>query len=233
MEQALASLPNLLTSQHGIAFLLTFLAGLASAASPCVLAAVPLVIAYVGGYAEGSRKKAALFSGLFVLGLSTTFTILGAFASQIGSLLAFTGTWLYLSFAAITIIMGLHILGLIPITLNLSHRIELPWKAKGAIGAFSIGLFTGILSSPCATPVLAVILAYVSTEGDVLYGSSLLFVYAVGHCALIFVAGLSIGLAQAILDSQLFQGISRLIKKASGLVLIGIGIYVFYKTLLT
>lgn len=233
MEQALASLPDLLISQHGLAFLLTFLAGLASAASPCVLAAVPLVIAYVGGYAEGSRKKAALFSGLFVLGLSTTFTILGAFASHIGSLIAFAGTWLYLSFAAIAMAMGLHLLGLIPITLNLSHRVELPWQAKGALGAFSMGLFTGILSSPCATPVLAVILAYVSTEGDVLYGSTLLFVYAIGHCALIFVAGLSIGLAQSVLDSRLFQGISRSIKKLSGLVLIGVGCYVLYNTLLT
>ena len=45
-------------------------------------------------------------------------------------------------------------------------------------------MLTGTVSSPCATPVLAVILAYVSTQGDMVYGGSLLFIYALGHCAI-------------------------------------------------
>lgn len=232
-EQLFSILPNVLSSQHSLAFLLTFLAGLASAASPCVLAAVPLVIAYVGGYAEGSRAKAALFSGLFVLGLSLTFTLLGAFAAQVGSLLGFLGTWLYAGFAVIAIVMGLHLLDILPFDLNLLPQGGVHLKLKGALGAFSMGLFTGVLSSPCATPVLAVILAYVSTEGNIFYGASLLFVYAIGHCALIFLAGLSIGLTEAILASKLMQGISRAIKKTSALILMSMGFYLLYRTFFT
>ncbi len=230
MKQLFASLPDVLSSQHGLAFLLTFLAGLASAASPCVLAAVPLAIAYVGGYAEGNRAKAALFSGLFVLGISLTFTLLGAFTAQVGSLLAFAGTWLYVGFATIAIVMGVHLLGILPFNLNLLPQNGVHLKLKGALGAFLMGLFTGVLSSPCATPVLAVILAYVSTEGNIFYGASLLFVYAIGHCALIFVAGLSMGLTEAILASKFMQGMSKAIKKTSAIVLLGMGCYILYRT---
>jgi cytochrome c-type biogenesis protein len=49
-------------------------AGVASSLSPCTVAAVPLVVGYVGGYADGSRRRAFLFSGVFVLGLALAFT---------------------------------------------------------------------------------------------------------------------------------------------------------------
>jgi cytochrome c biogenesis protein CcdA len=84
---------------------------------------------------------------------------------------------------------------------------------------------TGTVSSPCATPVLAVILAYVSTQGDVLYGGSLLFVYAVGHCALIFIAGLSIGLTESMVSSKGIKNFSLYSKRFSGALLIMFGIY--------
>ncbi len=77
-------------------------------------------------------------------------------------------------------------------------------------GAFLLGLLTGTVSSPCATPVLAVILAYVSTQGYMLYGGSLLFVYAVGHCALIFVAGLSVGLTESIVSVGTYFAITNI-----------------------
>jgi cytochrome c biogenesis protein CcdA len=98
-------------------------------------------------------------------------------------------------------------------------------KSKGLWGAFLLGLLTGTVSSPCATPVLAVILAYVSTQGDILYGGSLLFMYAVGHCALIFVAGLSIGLTESIVSSKGIKNFSLYSKRFSGALLMAAGLY--------
>jgi cytochrome c-type biogenesis protein len=98
-------------------------------------------------------------------------------------------------------------------------------KTRGLLGALLLGMLTGTVSSPCATPVLAVILAYVSTRGNVAYGGSLLFVYAVGHCALIFVAGLSAGLTESIVSSKGTRDFSRYAKKLSGALLAGMGIY--------
>jgi cytochrome c-type biogenesis protein len=224
MQSLFNNIQDIIQNQQGLAFLAVFIAGLVSAASPCVLAAIPLIIGYVGGYSEGSRKKAALYSLVFILGLSITFTLLGAAASMMGGLLGFMGKWLSVGLAIIAVVMGLQLMSLI--TINLPFQKTRTVKSKGLLGAFFLGLLTGTASSPCATPVLAVILAYVSTQGDILYGGSLLFAYAVGHCALIFVAGLSIGLTESIVSSKSMNKFSLYSKKLSGALLALAGLYI-------
>jgi cytochrome c biogenesis protein CcdA len=223
METLFSDLATLVQTQHVVAVLVVFFGGLLSAASPCVLAAIPLIIGYVGGYSEGNTKRAALYSLVFILGLSITFTMLGAAASMLGQLLNFMGDWLTIGFGIVAILMGLHLIGLISLPLPFEKTRQV--KSKGLLGALLLGLLTGAISSPCATPVLAVILAYVSTEGDVAYGSMLLFAYALGHCALIFAAGLSIGIAERLINSRGLMRVSGVVKKTSGLVLVGFGAY--------
>ena len=223
MESLFNNIQHIIQNQQGMAFIAVFVAGLVSAASPCVLAAIPLIIGYVGGYSEGNKKKAALYSLVFILGLSITFTLLGAAASLMGGFLGFMGRWLYVGLAVIAVVMGLQLMGFITIPLPFQKTRTV--KSKGLWGAFFLGLLTGTVSSPCATPVLAVILAYVSTQGDIVYGGSLLFAYAVGHCALIFVAGLSIGLTESIVSSKGIKNFSLYSKKFSGVVLVGAGLY--------
>ena len=223
MEAIFENIQHIIQNQHGLAFVAVFIGGLISAASPCVLAAIPLIIGYVGGYSEGNKKKAALFSLIFVLGLSITFTLLGAAASVMGQFLGFMGRWLYIGLAVIAILMGLQLMGIISIPLPFQKTRAV--KTKGLLGAFLLGMLTGTVSSPCATPVLAVILAYVSTQGDMVYGGSLLFVYALGHCALIFVAGLSIGFTESIVSSRGVKNFSLYLKKSSGAILVAAGVY--------
>src|SRR5512139_656491 len=220
----LGNIQTIVQGSHGLAFLAVFVGGLVSAASPCVLAAIPLVIGYVGGYSEGNRKKAALYSLVFILGLSITFTVLGAAASAMGAFFSFAGRWLYIGLALIAVVMGLQLMGLLDIPLPFQETRRV--RSRGLWGAFLLGLLTGTVSSPCATPVLAVILAYVSTRGDILYGGSLLFAYAVGHCALIFVAGLSIGLTESIVSSKGIKNFSLYSRRFSGAVLVAAGLYV-------
>lgn len=223
MQALLDNIQTIVHDQHGLAFVAVFLGGLISAASPCVLAAIPLIIGYVGGYSEGNKKKAALYSLVFVVGLSITFTFLGAAASVMGQFLGFMGRWLYLGLAVVAILMGLQLMGIYSIPLPFQKTIAV--KAKGLLGAFLLGMLTGTVSSPCATPALAVILAYVSTQGDMVYGGSLLFVYAIGHCALIFIAGLSVGLTESIISSRGAKNFSLYAKKLSGALLVMIGVY--------
>jgi cytochrome c-type biogenesis protein len=223
MENILNNIQHIIQNQHGLAFAAVFIGGLISAASPCVLAAIPLIIGFVGGYSEGSKKKAALFSLVFVLGLSLTFTLLGAAASVMGQFFGFMGRWLYLGLALIAVLMGLQLMGFVSVPLPFQKTRQV--RTRGLVGAFLLGLLTGTVSSPCATPVLAVILAYVSTQGDVLYGGSLLFVYAIGHCALIFIAGLSVGLTESIIGSRGVKNFSLYAKKFSGALLVIVGVY--------
>jgi cytochrome c biogenesis protein CcdA len=223
MESMLNDIHTIIQNNHGLAFMAVFIGGLISAASPCVLAAIPLIIGYVGGYSGGDKKKAAIYSLVFIVGLSITFTVLGAAASAMGRFLFFAGQWLYIGLAVIAVAMGLQLMGLIAIPLPFQKTRTV--KSRGLWGAFILGLLTGTVSSPCATPVLAVILAYVSTQGDILYGGSLLFAYAVGHCALIFVAGLSIGLTESIVSSKGIKNFSLYSRRFSGALLVVAGLY--------
>lgn len=223
MSALFSDIQLIIQDQHGLAFIAVFIGGLVSAASPCVLAAIPLIIGYVGGYSEGSKRKAAVYSLVFVLGLSTTFSILGAAASVMGQFLGVMGKWLYVGFAVISIAMGLQLMGIVSIPLPFQKTRQI--GRKGLAGALLLGLMTGTVSSPCATPVLAVILAYVSTRADILYGGALLFVYALGHCALIFAAGLSAGITESIVSSRGVQNFSVVAKKLSGALLLTVGLY--------
>lgn len=223
MEAVLSNIHQIIQTRHGLAFIAVFIGGLISAASPCVLAAIPLIIGYVGGYSEGNKKKAALYSFVFIVGLAVTFTLFGAAASAMGGLLGFMGGWLYIGLAVVAVAMGLQLMGIISVPLPFQKTRGI--KSKGLAGAFLLGLLTGTVSSPCATPVLAVILAYVSTQGDIIYGGSLLFVYALGHCALIFIAGLSVGFTESIINSRGISNFSIYAKKLSGALLIIMGMY--------
>ncbi|MDD5382153.1 MAG: cytochrome c biogenesis protein CcdA [Candidatus Margulisbacteria bacterium] len=209
-----------------IAYLSVFIAGLISSFSPCALITIPLVISYVGGYAEGDVKRSFTFSLAFVIGLSITFTILGAVASLMGTLLGDVGGfWKYI-LAAVAIIMGLQMAGIINFQIPTPKMVRT--EQKGLAGAFLLGMLFGIASSPCATPVLALILTFVASKQNLLYGTSLLFVYALAHTVLIFAVGVSTGLAEFLLKSQKFGNFSIYVHKMSGLIFVLIGILILF-----
>ena len=226
MESILSNVSDVINNSPGLAYLFVFLGGLISASSPCVLAIIPLVIGFVGGYSEGNKRKAVTYALIFALGLSITFTVLGAIASLMGRLFGDVGRFWYFLAAGVAIVMGLYLTG--ALKFKLPQPVTLKTKHKGVIGAFLLGLLFGAVSSPCATPVLAVILAFVATKGRIIYGTSLLFVYAVGHCALIVLAGIFTGFVESYAKSKGVANFSALTKKVSGVLIFLGGLYILY-----
>jgi cytochrome c-type biogenesis protein len=226
MESILSNISDVINNSPGLAYLFVFLGGLISASSPCVLAIIPLVIGFVGGYSEGNKKKAVVYALVFALGLSITFTILGAIASLVGGLFGDVGKFWYYLAGAVAIVMGLYLMGVI--RFRLPQPVTLKSKRKGVLGAFLLGMLFGAVSSPCATPVLAVILAFVATKAQVVYGTSLLFVYAIGHCALIVLAGIFTGFVENYARSKGVSNFSKLTKKISGILICLAGLYILY-----
>jgi cytochrome c biogenesis protein CcdA len=226
METLLNHLSQSLTENPLLAYLGVFLGGILSSSSPCVLATIPLVIGYVGGYSEGDRRKALLYSLTFILGLSLTFTVLGAIASVIGGLFGMINRTWYFVVGGIAVAIGLQLVGVYELNLPIPGYIQ-P-KQRGLLGAFLLGLVFGIISSPCATPILALILTFVATKGEVAYGTSLLFVYALGHCVLIFVAGTATGFAESFIKSKGISNITTWGKRIGGSIVVIVGIYLFY-----
>ncbi len=107
METLLNHLSQSVTENPLLAYLGVFVGGILSSSSPCVLATIPLVIGYVGGYSEGDRRRALLFSLTFILGLSLTFTVLGAIASLIGGLFGMISRTWYFIVGGIAVAVGL------------------------------------------------------------------------------------------------------------------------------
>jgi cytochrome c biogenesis protein CcdA len=214
IEQIVAAYPLL-------AFGAVFLAGVISSASPCVLATIPLVIGFVGGYADGDRKKAFLYSVAFVLGLSITFTVFGAAAGLLGTMFGTLGGWWYVAAGTLALVMGGQMLGFYEIRLPV--RRDYRPKQGGIIGSFLLGLFFGVVSSPCATPVLVVILTLVATKREVLYGVALLFTYALGHTLLMLIAGTFTGFVEGFVKARGFTNFSLWARRVSGAVVTLVG----------
>jgi cytochrome c-type biogenesis protein len=226
METLLNHLSQSLTENPLLAFLGVFVGGILSSSSPCVLATIPLVIGYVGGYSGGDRRKALVYSLTFILGLSITFTILGAIASFIGGLFGVVGRTWYLIVGGVAVAAGLHLIGFYH--WNLPVSVHFQPKQRGILGAFLLGLIFGIVSSPCATPILVLILTFVASRGEVVYGTSLLFVYALGHCALIFLAGIATGFVENFIKSKGISSVATWGKRAGGAIVFLVGIYMLY-----
>lgn len=210
-----------------LAFGAVFLAGVLSSASPCVLATIPLVVGFVGGYGDGNRQKAFRYSLAFILGLSLTFTAFGAAAGLLGTMFGTLGGPWYLIAGAVALVMGGQLTGLYEIRLPVKH--DYRPKRGGIVGSFLLGLFFGVVSSPCATPVLVVILTYVVGKGQVLYGTSLLFTYAVGHCILMLLAGTFTGFVESFVKAKGVANFSALTRKASGVVVSVAGAYFIWQ----
>jgi cytochrome c biogenesis protein CcdA len=223
MEDLLNDIAEIVQNQPWLAFPACLLGGVISSASPCVLAMVPLVIGFVSGYAEGSRKKAAQYSLAFTLGLTITFTVLGIIAGAFGRLFGEVGSFWNYVLPPVAIILGLSLLGVFKFNIGISERF-LP-KRRALFGAFLMGLFFGVLATPCATPVLAVILTFSATQKHIAYSGALLLAYALGHWVLILGAGISTGFAQRVVASKGISNLSNYSKKAAGIVLIGAGVY--------
>jgi cytochrome c biogenesis protein CcdA len=130
------------------------------------------------------------------------------------------GKW-YLLAGGIALVMGGQLLGLYEIRLPIKR--DFKPKHSGLVGSFLLGLFFGVVSSPCATPVLVVLLTVVAAKGKVLYGIALLFCYAIGHCLLMLFAGTFTGFVEGFIKARGIVNFSLWAKRISGLVVALVG----------
>ena len=223
----LDNIEQIITLYPLVAFGAVFLAGVLSSASPCVLATIPLVVGFVGGYSDGDRARAFRYSLVFVLGLSLTFTAFGAATGLLGTMFGTLGGPWYLIAGVIALVMGGQLMGLYEIRLPIKR--DFKPRQGGIVGAFLLGLFFGIVSSPCATPVLVVLLTLVAGKGQVLYGIALLFCYAVGHCLLMLFAGTFTGFVEGFVKARGVADFSLWARRLSGGIITAVGLYFLFR----
>jgi len=204
-----------------------FLAGLATSLTPCMLSMLPITIGYIGGYEAKGRVQAALQSTWFALGLATTLAGLGILAAIAGRVYGQVGIGLPIVVSIIAILMGLNLLELLPLRLpSLGATDWITQDMPDSLRSYLLGLTFGLVASPCSTPVLASLLAWVSTTQDPVLGSVLLIAYTAGYVAPLVVAGTFTASIKKLLEIRRWSG---WVTPASGAILIGFGVF----TLLT
>ncbi|MHB8994706.1 MAG: cytochrome c biogenesis CcdA family protein [Armatimonadota bacterium] len=205
---------------------LVFLGGAATGLNPCVFPTIPVVIGYISGQKEQPRWKGFALAMTFVLGLAITYVIIGATASFVGSVLGISKAgWMYIV-AAVCILVGLNMSGLIKVSFDTIIPAQSKWsKLSGYGGALVLGMLFGLVASPCAMPILTLILALIAQKGQVVYGSTLMFVYAVGHGLPLIILGTVAG---ALTSLEHFTKYSVLIQRIGGWLLIAVGAYFIY-----
>lgn len=225
MNEFLNNFGNILSNNIWLALIMSLIAGIISSFSPCIISTIPLVIGYVGGYAQKDKKIAFKYSVIFSIGVVITFTIFGVLSAMLGKFMAGAGKWWYIVLGVIMLTVALQLLGVIEFR---NDSCKMPNKRTGAIGAFFLGILGGVVSSPCSTPVLIAILAFVAKKGNIVLGILMLLLYSIGHCTLIIIAGTSLGLVESLSNSTKAMKVGKTLKIIMAIFIIMLGLYLIY-----
>lgn len=192
IEQIIATNPLL-------AFAAVFAGGVLVSFTPCVYPVIPLTLGVIGARSAGGKWKGFFLSLVYVLGMAVMYAILGAFAALSGKLFGQVGSnpWTFFFIANVCLVLGLSMLGVIPIP-QFNPPAGTSPKKGGYLGIFLTGLLAGLIVGPCTAPVLAAILVYVASQKNVLYGFSLLFTFGYGVGFLLILLGTFTGLLTSI-----------------------------------
>lgn len=192
--------------------------------SPCHLASIPLIVAYVGGQEKTVQaRQAGYYSVAFTSGLFITITLIGIICSLLGRMLGDVGNTWQIPIGLVLIWVALGMLGVEKCSMNgsLLYRLNL----KGLFGAFVLGLAYGVLSGSCTFGFIAPILAIITVQQKVAAGILLILLFAAGHCLPIVIAGSSTAAVRKVIENQSWQTGSQWFRRGAG-VLIGIlGLY--------
>ena len=173
--------------------LLTFLGGLASDFTPCVLPIIPITLAFIGVRRSGSHTgRNFMLSLLFALSMAFSYAILGLLAAILGKGLGFLfqSPYFLLFSSLLSLVFALSLFGL--------FEIQFPEKVRnfvaktggeGPVGSILAGLTVGFLAAPCVGPLIASLLLYVAQDRNLPRGFFLLFSYGLGMGSLFMVIG--------------------------------------------
>jgi len=202
-----------------------FLWGMVSVAfSPCHLASIPLIVAYVAGQQQILEpKEAGYYSVAFSFGLFITIALIGIICALLGRMLGDVGSYWQILIGLVLLWVALGMFGVEKCSISGSLLFRL--NLKGIFGAFALGLAYGVLSGSCTFGFIAPILAIITIQQKVALGVLFILLFAIGHCLPIIVAGSSGAAVRGLLENSTWQGAGKWFRRGAGGVIAALGIY--------
>lgn len=192
--------------------------------SPCHLASIPLIVAYVGGQETTvNSRQAAFYAVAFTVGLFITIAAIGVVCALLGRMLGDVGNYWQIPVGLILIWVALGMMGVEACSTSGSLLYKLNFRGVG--GAFILGLAYGILSGSCTFGFIAPILAIITIQQKLAMGVLFILLFAIGHCLPIVVAGSSTALVRKLIDNEAWQGAGIWFRRSAGVVIGILGVY--------
>ena len=203
-------------------YVISFLEGIITFISPCLLPMLPIYISYFAGGGERSTKKTLTGAIGFVVGFTVVFTLMGALAGTVGSFLREHQTAVNIVSGLVVIFFGLNFLGVFKLNLGKGSNRTVDTSNMGFFSALLFGVIFSLGWTPCVSTFLGSALMLASQQGSVLAGTLMLLAYSLG-------LGIPFIFSAVLIDylKSAFNWIKRhydIINKISGGLLILIGI---------
>jgi cytochrome c-type biogenesis protein len=225
LQNLLHSFEGYLSTGSALAYAAAFAGGVLIGFTPCVYPILPITVGYIGGRSPGSKAKGFFLSLSYILGMAAMYAALGSVAALTGRIFGQTAASPLTNIVVgnVCILMALSLLDVFHVPVpSFLGRGSTGKRRSGAIGAFAMGLLSGLVVGPCTAPVLGALLAYVGARQNILFGASLLFVFALGMGSLLLVVGTFTGLLANLPKSGRW---TDTVKKGFGIFLILAGEY--------
>lgn len=209
-------------------YLFTFLEGIASFISPCILPVIPIYISYFIGTSENKNTSKTIINAIgFVLGFTISFVILSVFASVLGGLISSNIKYIKILLGMIVIILGLNYMDIFSIkALNKTKGITRISKNTNLLKTLLFGMLFAITWTPCVGTFLSSALFLIAKEQDVLKGIILILVYSAGIGVPFIISAIFIDKLKSTFD--FIKKHYDVIKKISGIILILMGLYIIF-----
>ena len=229
MQELFTILTHAVEGTPAIALSAAFVWGVLSILlSPCHLASIPLIVGFIDEQEHITTRRAFCISLLFSLGILITIGLIGVITALAGRMMGDVGRYGNYLVALVFFVVGLHLLGVIPMPFGGPGQVGM--KRKGYLAALILGLVFGVALGPCTFAYMAPMLAvsFQLAASDPGYSVLLLAMYGAGHCGVIVLAGTFTEVVQHYLNWNEKSRGALVVKKVCGvLVLLG-GLYVIY-----
>lgn len=220
-----------LRDQPLLALVTLFGAGLVTSLTPCVYPMIPITAGILGGMGSvaRSRRRTAVLTLVYVLGLALMYASLGLLAGLSGTLFGTVSSspWALFIMGNLLLVFGLALLDVF--TMNAPARLT-RWAGglagDSVPGVFALGATSGLVAAPCGAPAFAAVLTFVSTTGSAALGFLYLFVFSIGLTALLIAVGLFSGSLAALPRAGRW---TVWIKRAGGVLLLMMAEYYFVR----